>query len=338
MKLKQSDWAMEHLHEHLQAAVDLELWTIPFYMSAMYSIKDRDTDAYQLIRTIINQEMLHLQCAANMANAFGLSPKITPPVYSGTKIPHLNFALDPSSETEPYMPYTAEIGPLDLLRVNGMCLVELPEFGTTPAEIVFQTVINEYGTIGAFYDALRFGACLMKNHIKGGVRQVNFFSAFYRNMPNMTVTESGASGFDQVSLLIDLITDQGEGQCKKDPTVPKVFQNTADDTEPNDDHFVKFNQIKDAGGQDGNKLPETYTTKPPCDYTPEDIQLQKILVKQFGQLTTLLEELFKGENPDNFFPIMASVGGAIRNCWEHGVTPQFSNSELSEAVTGSNQR
>lgn len=324
MRIQHTDWAMEHLHDHLQAAVDLELWTIPFYMSAMYSIKDRDSDAYQLIRTIINQEMLHLQCAANMANAYGLSPKITPPVYSGTKIPHLDFSLDPSADTEPYMPYTAEIGPLDLLHINGMCLVELPEFGVSKREILLQTIINEYGTIGEFYDALRFGASLLKDQINGGVRQVDYFSAFYRNMPNMTVSESGAAGFDQVSLLIDLITDQGEGQCKKDPTIPKVFQNTANDVEPDGDHFVKFNQIKDAGGQDGCKLPETFSTKPPCDYTKEDLQLQSILVNQFEQLTKLLEALFSGQNPDNFFPIMASVGGAIRNCWEHGVTPQFS--------------
>ena len=324
MKLNHSEWAMEHLHDHLQAAVDLELWTIPFYMSAMYSIKDRESDAYQLIRTIINQEMLHLQCAANMANAYGLSPKITPPVYSGTKIPHLDFALDPSADTEPYMPYTAEIGPLDLLHINGMCLVELPEFGVSKKEIALQTAINEYGTIGEFYDALRFGAKLLKSKIKGGVRQVDFFSAFYRNMPNMIVTHSGAPGFDQVSLLIDLITDQGEGQCKKDPTVPKVFQNTADDIEPDSDHFVKFNQIKDAGGSDGSKLPETYPVKPVSDYTEQDKQLQRILIKQFGQLTQSMEGLFKGDNPANFFPAMASVGGAIKNCWKHGVTPQFS--------------
>jgi hypothetical protein len=31
---------------HLQAAVDLELWTIPFYMAAMYSIQDPATDAF----------------------------------------------------------------------------------------------------------------------------------------------------------------------------------------------------------------------------------------------------------------------------------------------------
>ncbi len=324
MRIQHTDWTMEHLHDHLQAAVDLELWTIPFYMSAMYSIKNRDEQAYQLIRTVLNQEMLHLQCAANMANAFGLSPTITPPVYQGKKIPHLDFSLDPSVETEPYHPYTAEIGPLDLQHVNAMCLVELPEFGATRKEVLLQSSVGEYGTIGEFYDALRFGARLLQNNIQGGVRQVDFFSAFYRNMPNMLITESGAAGFDQVSLLIDLITDQGEGQCKKDQTVPPVFQNTADDIEPSGDHFEKFNQIKDAGGPDGGKLPATFSTKSPDDYTLEDVNLQNILIKQFGQLSQALEALFKGESPDNFFPVMASVGGAIRNCWENGVTPQFS--------------
>ena len=324
MKIEHSNWAMEHLETHLQAAVDLELWTIPFYMSAMYSIKDRSSKPYQLIRTIINQEMLHLQCAANMANAYGLSPSITTPVYEGTYIPHLNFSLDPPPSTAPYKPYTAEIGPLDTLHINAMCLVEIPEYDTTLKQLILQSRIEEYGSIGAFYQALRLGASLLKGHIKGGVRQVNYFSDFYRNMPNMVVTASGAKGFDQVGLLIDLITDQGEGMCKGDELIPVGFQNTADDIEPSKDHFCKFNQIKDEGGDNGSLLPETYIGKPRNEYTEEDKQLEKILIEQFSQLTSLLEGLFKGENPENFFPIMASVGGAIRNCWEHGVTPKYS--------------
>ncbi|OZG72757.1 hypothetical protein BTA51_14640 [Hahella sp. CCB-MM4] len=324
MKIEHHEWALEHLDTHLQAAVDLELWTIPFYMSAMYSIKDRNSTAYQLIRTIVNQEMLHLQCAANMANAYGLSPKINTPVYEGTYIPHLNFSLDPPESTKPYKPYTAEIGPLDELHINAMCLVEIPEFDTTKKEIILQSRIEEYGSIGAFYEALRFGAYLLRGKIKGGVRQVDYFSSFYRNMPDMIVTQSGAKGFDQVGLLIDLITDQGEGQCKVDETIPSVFQNTADDIEPAQDHFTKFNQIKTEGGDNGALLPETFPTKPCSEYTNEDKQLEKILIDQFTQLTSLLEGLFSGENPDNFFPIMASVGGAIRNCWEHGVTPKYS--------------
>ena len=47
----ETDWTIKHLQEHLQAAVDLEFWTIPFYMSAMYSIKDRKQILFSLFRS-----------------------------------------------------------------------------------------------------------------------------------------------------------------------------------------------------------------------------------------------------------------------------------------------
>lgn len=323
MNIKHSDWTIKHLKDHLQAAVDLEFWTIPFYMSAMYSIKDRNSQAYQMLRTVVNQEMLHLQCAANIANAYGLSPTMNSPVYEGTTIPHLDFSLDNPEVIAPFKPYTAEIGPLDLKHINAMCLIEIPDYLDGEKNILLQSEVEEYGSIGAFYQALRFGAHLLRDCIQGGVRQVDFFSAFYRNMPNMTVTESGADGFDQVGLLIDLITDQGEGQAKKDPTIPAEFQNTADDTEPYDDHFAKFNQIKKDIGEQGEQLPVVYTSKAHAEYTDKDKQLEEILIQQFIELRKLLQGLFKGDNPEEFFPVMASVGGAISNCWHHGVTPKY---------------
>ncbi|MDA9773813.1 ferritin-like protein [Saprospiraceae bacterium] len=318
MKLSLHEWTLEHLQQHLQDAVALEFWTIPFYMSSMYSIQDKSSDAYQLIRTVVNQEMLHLQCAANIANAYGLAPKIAPPVYEGTSIPFLDFSLDPPETIKPYLPYTAEIGALDKEHINAMCLIEIPDYETQD-EVQLFSHTEEYGSIGAFYAALRIGAAQLKEKVHGGVNQIDFFSSFYRNMPEMKVTNSKKPGHDQVDLLIDLITEQGEGQSKMDNAIPHSFQNTADDTSPEDDHFEKFNQIKNAV-----KLPETFPVKSPADYTDEDCELQEIALDQFNALRMALEALFSGQNPDQFFAIMASVGAAIRNCWEHGVTPKFS--------------
>ena len=64
-----------------------------------------------------------------------------------------------------------------------MCLIEYPEWdtGTHPA---YRTTISEYGSIGAFYDALERGARQLASHIRGGVNQVDMFSAFYRDLPS----------------------------------------------------------------------------------------------------------------------------------------------------------
>lgn len=334
MKLARLDCNITHLHEHLQYAVDLELWTIPFYMSAMYSIKDRSSTAYQMIRTVVNQEMLHLQSAANICNAFGYSPAVTVPVYDGTTIPHLNIALDSPEATRPYMPYTTNIGSLDQEHINAMCLIELPEFEAHEGEINLYTSTTEYGTIGAFYQALSVMVGLHKNQIRGGVRQVDFFAPFYRNAPELTVTESQSAGLSQVNLLIQLITDQGEGVSKQDPTVPKVFQNTADDNWPEMDHFEKFSHIKN----NPSGLPATYSTVSPASYNEEQKQLQQICIDSFGALTELLQSLFSGENPGQFFPVMAGAGAAISNCWQNGVVPAFGTAASSATATTTQEK
>ena len=245
------------------------------------------------------------------------SPVFDPPPYAGTTIPHLDFSEDDPKEVDKFKPYTAEIGPLDLEHINAMCLIEIPETLTDDPPDLNEDV-NDYGSIGAFYQAVAHGAAQLKSDLRGGVKQVDYFSAFYRNAPALTVTGSGDDGFNQVSLLIDLITDQGEGDGNQAEEVKLVFQNTADDIDPASDHFDKFLSIKSSP-----KLPEVFNATPADRYTREQQELEAIQREQFDALRVALRALFSGENPPDFFPLMASVGSAIRNCWEHGVTPKF---------------
>lgn len=336
--IKPPKWDIQHLRQHLQFAVDLEFWTIPFYMSVMYSIDDRQSDAYQLIRTVVNQEMLHLQSACNISNAYGHSPTFAAPVYKGKTIPHLDFSQDNPEVIKKFEPYTAEIGPLDLEHANAMCLIEIPE-DLTQDTINLKEDASEYGSIGEFYAALRYGATLLKDHIRGNVHQVDYFSAFYRNTPNLTVTENADPGLAQVNMLINLIVDQGEGADNSDrgqrvsqqqPIIPYQFQNTADDPWPEDDHFEKFLKIKEMF-EKNEGLPPVFPVKPVSEYTKEDLELQKILLEHFTKLRATMVSLFGDRyagppkpNLQAFFPTMANVGAAIRNCWINGVTPKYS--------------
>ena len=93
MKLTDEQWDLGHLHGHLQAAAELEAWTIPYYLSAMFSVVDRSSESYQLVQSVVNQEMLHLQLVSNIANSYGYSPVLTPGIFSyvGQNVPHLDF-------------------------------------------------------------------------------------------------------------------------------------------------------------------------------------------------------------------------------------------------------
>ncbi|WP_078893498.1 ferritin-like protein [Streptomyces sp. CT34] len=69
----------------LQVAVELELATIPTYLCAWWSIKDRRSEAARLIRRVIGDEMYHLGVVSNLLVAVGGRPRISDaaPVYPG---------------------------------------------------------------------------------------------------------------------------------------------------------------------------------------------------------------------------------------------------------------
>lgn len=310
-------WDLPALHTHLQDAVNLEFWTIPYYMSALYSIKDQSSTAYQLVQSVVYQEMLHVELAANLANAFGLSPKFPVPKYEGQHIPHLNFALDTPNPSDVLQPYSAEIGPLDEERINGMLLIEFPEWDTGHSPDL-QESASDYGSIGEFYDAIEVGVTELAAQIVGGRNQVGFFENYYRNLPNQTIRLDGEKGLPQALRLIDMIREQGEGQTDGTIDMPRAFRNTADDIDPAWAHFKKFSDVKALG------LPPTWTgvAVPPKGSRGEKAQL--ILIERFNVFRGLVEALFRGEDPPAFGSEMAALGGAILNCWRNGAIPRFS--------------
>lgn len=312
------EWDLQSLWSHLQGVVDLELWTIPFYLTAMYSIKDPSADAYQLIQSIVYQEMLHAQLASNIANAYGYSPTFTAPVYHGHDIPHLRFRLDVPNPTATFRPYSAELGPLDELRINAMCLIEYPEWDTerTPD---LRPDREDYGSIGEFYAAVRAGMTELRHHVRGGVHQADHFQFFYQGLADPIITRDGYDGYRQAMTLVDVITDQGEGQTRGDADVPPAYQNTADGFHESWPHFRKFLSIRTAGS-----FPETFRGEAAPPPGSPGQRAQQRLSQDFAVFLSTLDDLFSGGHPTRFGPLMAKLGGDILTCWQNGAVPKFS--------------
>lgn len=305
-----SEWTLEALQEHLQWAVDIEFFTIPFYMSAMYSVLDQSAEARRLVRSVVNQEMLHMQSAANLANAYGTDLVILAPSYGGA-IPHLDFALDHPNPTDIYTPYSTAIGPMDVERINAMCIVEYPDW----CKCSSRAPEDEYGTIGEFYDAVKTGAALLAENIQGNRNQVGHFSSIYPDAPNLTITKSGREALEQVNNLIELIVTQGEGRGEQSSFIPRDYQNRVDDLQPTWDHYGKFTYLRE------QPLPETY----PLNFGNANTQsVQDNLVRSFGEFLVILNKLFRGQDVPDFAPVMFKVGGGIAACWENGTLPVFS--------------
>jgi len=310
-------WTLNDIHDHLDYAVNLEIWTIPYYLTVMYSIKDPSEPVFRLIQSVVYQEMLHAELAANVYNAFQPDEPVTIGPFQYTKaggVPHLDFKLDQAAAAK-YGEPDASLGGLDLVRLGTMCLIELPE--AHPPHL--DPDREDYATIGDFYTALRFGMRQHASAVRGNRNQVDYFKNFYANLTGSTVTEDGAAGLAQALEMIDVITEQGEGRTKADEDIPLAFQNTADGYDPASSHFAKFNSIRD--GLLSGRAPDTYRADPDKRGT----EPQRVLREGFAELLASIRALFSGSKPVDFGTLMPTVGGNIHTCWRQGVVPEFSD-------------
>ncbi len=69
--------SVEDVQTALQTAVELEHATIPAYLTALYSIKPgQNTEAAELIRSVVMEEMLHMNLVCNILISIGGNPQI----------------------------------------------------------------------------------------------------------------------------------------------------------------------------------------------------------------------------------------------------------------------
>src|SRR4051794_27182039 len=213
------DW----LKDSLGWAVELEFSTIPLYLSGMWSLEEQSGEVYNLINSVVLEEMLHMGLACNMLTALGGTPTITAPDYPrtglpGGVLPDLPVALAGLSESQ-----------LDLYMA-----IEQPEPPATAADETF-------GTIGQFYDAIAAAFQRLQPPISTD-GQVSFsVSVPDPNHPEdpapPTISESQPiTDLASVQKAIQLIKDQGEGTSTS-PNAPEFDNGELA-------HYFRFGEIR----------------------------------------------------------------------------------------------
>lgn len=188
----------EDLCRHLQWAIELELSTIPLYLTALFSIEeDANREVQQLLRSVVMEEMLHMCLAANLLHAVrgnGPGPSVTgaaAPTYPGT--------LRHSDGIEMHL---RSFGP-EALEL--FCSIERPAAHEAPPQP------DHFDTIGQFYAAIRNGfEDLGEDLFERGVNlgcQVEPHTAYYGGGGQTVLVEDLASA----RLALAEIVDQGEG-------------------------------------------------------------------------------------------------------------------------------
>jgi ferritin-like protein len=211
----------EELGVYLQNAIELEHSTIPPYLTAMFSLRSgTNAQIARQIREIVIEEMLHMTIAANILIAIGGYPAINQrdfiPKYPGPlpmNIGDLQVGIEAFS--------------INLLKETFMAIEE-PE-NPIPIKTPTLEAVEEFATIGAFYDA-----------IKEQIQELGP-SIFVKPTAPPQVVDSQWFGPDRLFPItgpydacraIDLIKLEGEG------TSESPFQSPG-----NPAHFYRFGQI-----------------------------------------------------------------------------------------------
>lgn len=202
-----SPWTEAHLRAHIQHAVELELFTIPAYLCAYYSIRQAGGDAAQAaadaLLAISNQEMMHLEQACNVASALGKAPRLT------------GGAAPSYPRRVPYNRHDAVItlGPATRAQLACFMTIELPTWHDVydaPALPPQDT----YETIGALYHALMHGLTAVY-----GPEGVASFPAGVGAQVTGTFPDDkvAVTDLDTALAALALIVLQGEGASARDP-------------------------------------------------------------------------------------------------------------------------
>jgi hypothetical protein len=308
---------LEEVQDLLEAAVKLELSTIPPYLCALYSMHPQGNDEAKLvIRSVVVEEMLHMVLAANVLNALGGRPRVA----GAEHVPRYPHEL-PDGVIIDLLPFTRE-------AVDAFLKVENPEhshsalpddhplLGGRPERHVSHAAQAQSrpGSIGAFYAEILEGLEQLADEI-GEARL--FCGDPALQVSNRYYYAGGGRSIevdDMASARASLteIVDQGEGDMHS------MYDDDGDLA-----HYFRFKQIKhnrayratdDAGDPTGPELGVDFDAVYPmvanprkADYADPDLRAAADAANRTWSL--LLEQIdasFTGR-PDALVPAVHSM-------------------------------
>lgn len=296
------------LRSAAQLALQVEFATIPVYLSGLYSISDTGSKAYQILRSVVMEEMFHVNQAANIVVALGGQPRFTHefvPVYPGY-LPHAN------ENTTPLLGlYRASI---DVFS-NVFAAIETPAPWDAPAQG------DHYDTIAQLYQSLVDAIeAYPGNPFQAETAEFRQRTDIYLGKFGGTVIEvhdkpSAMAGIEQ-------IVRQGEGKVPADkPLVPREpfgaynqYGLRTDGTygpilgTPEEmSHFMKFREVS----LDLANFPPTYpiTSNPRLEdfSNPTALSKAKLFNQNYSLMLRGFERTFLRSDYDPFFGVVLNM-------------------------------
>ena len=225
LAMEKHEWSLEDIKHALQSAMELEHSTLPLYSFAMYSIRTQNYTAYNLMRSIIMEEMIHMGIASNMLAAIGGSPRIRDldPGYPTNGLP---------GGAEPDV--HARLSPLSRKQVRNFMRVEVPDFLLSNFLTEEQQAHEEFPTIGRFYNVVRDALVYLET--EGGQITAAINAGGPANQIEDDIGIAKITEFNGILQGIEEIMEQGEGSTS--PTLMASAQYEGEES-----HYTKFAEI-----------------------------------------------------------------------------------------------
>ncbi len=218
--------SLDDVRELLQFALEVERFTLPPYLTALYSIRDgTNLEAVSLLRSVVVEEMLHMALVCNLLNSIAGAPRVNAPEalqYPAT----LPFSADK---------FVVNIGPFSRAAVETFCQIEQPAGPDAQPEGPYA-----YNELSQFYRYVANALTALEQSTPGGIftgdptRQVgpdDYYSAGGLLFPVCDLASARAA--------IDSIIVQGESTPGSvsggDETFGEPFELA---------HFYRFDSIR----------------------------------------------------------------------------------------------
>ena len=310
MRQPTADHNLCWLQKALQAALELELATLPPYLCGQWALKDQDSVPANLIGDITIEEMGHLGLVCNLLRATGQQPKIFdgydeikyPGPLPGGVRPRVDSDFFPADQD-----FEVILGFSNYSAFVKMCMqIEYPE-DPVPRPPLLKFDEETFPTIGEFYDAI---AQALKDNDGKFPYQVD------KQVENGRTGVFIIDGLTKATEAISRIQKEGEGSSRF-PYVDTAGTRLAHFYSFGQIYFGKtyvFDKVKQTGDWTGNPPIGPVESKDVYPMTPVPFggyrgEVPSEVVdcdKSFTQMLQQLDEAWSDGNPE-------SLRGAIRS-------------------------
>lgn len=212
------DW----IKQQLQLAIELEFSTLPLYLSSMFSLEVQNYTVYNLLRSVVMEEMVHMAIAANILAAIGGSPQ-----FKNINIQYPVAGLPGGAEPDLHV----GLAQLSKPQLKNFMRIEMPAF------LLSQMDRDEtYPTIAVFYDEIRQA---IKHHRKAVSAAVATGGPAYQvgdDIGFKTIDQNDPNPVGAILKAIDEILEQGEGASAENLVTSREF-------EYEESHYARFAEV-----------------------------------------------------------------------------------------------